>query len=103
MGDIILLTQGVVIVVKWTKTLQDRCKVVSVSLPNLGSPTLCPIAALKLMLNSFCSNKDTPLFQIRHHSSVVPLTDSYARKHLKKFPKSTDFLNPSLFMISVGV
>ena len=63
-GDIIFSDQGAVIVVKWTKTLQDRCKVASVSLPNLGASVLCPIAALKLLLNSKSSNKDAPLFQI---------------------------------------
>ena len=85
-GDIIFSNQAAVIVVKWTKTLQDHCKVASVSLPNLGASVLCPIAALKVMLNSKSkySNKDAPLFQIRQHSVTAPLTDSYAHKHLKK-------------------
>ena len=41
--------QNSVVVVKWTKTLQDRCKVASVSIPNLGASPLCPVAALKDM------------------------------------------------------
>ena len=43
--DVIFLQSGAMVVVKWTKTLQDRCKVASVSLPNLGASHLCPITA----------------------------------------------------------
>ena len=66
---------------------QDRCKVASVSLPSLGASLRCPIAALKQMLNSEFTNNDAPLFQIRHHSVTVTLTDSYAGKHLTKVSK----------------
>ena len=96
-GDIIFSQQNAVAVVKWTKTLQDRCKVASVSLPNLGASLLCPIAALKKMLDFESTNNDEPLFQISQQSVTVPLTDSYARKHLKKIsqwfklPKSITF------------
>ena len=96
-GDIIFSNQGAVIVVKWTKTFQDRCKVATVSLPNLGASSLCPIAALKIMLNSKYPDKDTPLFQIRHNSVVVPLTDSYACKHLKKVSKSLELPKSIIF------
>ena len=82
-GDIIFSRQGAVTVVKWRKTLQDRCKVAFVSLPNLGGSVLCP--------NSNSSNKDAPLFHIHHHSVTVPLTDSYACKHLKKVSKILKF------------
>ena len=47
---------------KWSKTLQDRCKVVSVSVPNLGASSLCPIAALKGMCDFTAINSDQPLF-----------------------------------------
>ena len=69
--------------VKWSETLQDRCKVASVSLPNLGASVLCQ--------NSKSSNKDAPLFHIHHHSVTVSLTDSYACKNLKKVSKILKF------------
>ena len=96
-GDIIFSHHNAVIVVKWTKTLQDFCKVTSVSLPNLGVSPLCPISALKDMTIFISTSCDQPLFQIFHQGLMVPLTDSYARKHLKqvshmlKLPKPITF------------
>ena len=49
------------------------------------------------MLNSKNANKDASLFQIWHHSVVVPLTDSYARKHLKKVSKSLELSKSMTF------
>ena len=85
------------VVVKWSKTLQDRCKMTSVSLPNLGASPLCPIAALKDMSKFNAIDNDKPLFQICQHFVFVPLTDSYARKHLKKVSQLLKLPNPITF------
>ena len=55
------------------------------------------------MLNSCSLNRDAPLFQIHHHSSIVPLTDSYARKHLKKVSKILGLSKSITFHDSVVV
>ena len=82
-GDLVFASQRDVIIVKWSKTLQDRVKTTTVDIPFLGSSALCPITALKQMLAKYPSHSDSPLFQIPQAASLTPLTDSAARKHLK--------------------
>ena len=83
-GDVVFAFQRAVIVVKWSKTRQDRVKTTTVDIPFLGSSALCPISALKQMLSQYPSHPDSPLFQISQAASLTPLTDSAARKHLKQ-------------------
>ena len=49
-GDVVFAFQRAIIVVKWSKTLQDRVKITTVDIPYLGASALCPIAALERML-----------------------------------------------------
>ena len=72
------------IIIKWSKTLQDRQQSCTISIPYLGSSVLCPVTALQAMFCQFPASKDQPLFSLGKHGSVVPLTDSVARKHLKQ-------------------
>ena len=43
-----------------------------------------PLQPLKEMCNFTAMDSDQPLFEILHHTALVPLTDYFARKHLKK-------------------
>ena len=83
-GDVVFAFQRAVIVVKWSKTLQDRVKTTTIDIPYLGASALCPIAALKNMLATYPSHQDSSLFQIPQPGSLTTLTDSAARKHLKQ-------------------
>ena len=56
--------QRALIVVKWSKTLQDWVTTTTVDMPYLGASALCPIAALERMLATHPSHPDSPLFQI---------------------------------------
>ena len=97
MGDLIFSDQAIVVVVKWSKTLQDRAKVATISISALGQSKLCPWRALKDMFNHIALDQDFPLFQVPSRDGVIPLTDSVARKHLKDvsrllgFPKTFTF------------
>ena len=82
-GDIIFGQSKAVIIVKWSKTLQDRCNTATVSLPVLPHSPLCPVQALLTMFRVFSASTDSPLFQIFRSGALFPLTDSRARKHLK--------------------
>ena len=83
-GDVVFAFQRAIIVVKWSKTLQDRVKTTTVDIPYLGASALCPIAALERMLATHPAHPDSPLFQIPQADLLSPLTDSAARKHLKQ-------------------
>ena len=82
-GDVIFGQSKAVIVVKWSKTLQNRSKTATVSIPVLPHLPLCPVAALLAMSSALPASCDSPLFQISSAGILSPLTDSRARKHLK--------------------
>ena len=66
------------------KTLQDRKTFATVAIPVLGHSLLCPVAALQTMLHKVPGSNNDLLFQIFSAGRWAPLTDSMARKHLKK-------------------
>ena len=65
--DIIFSPPGAVVIIKWSKTLQFRDKIKLLKIPSLGSSELCPVAALKALLDSPLQGKMSPYFR----SSVV--------------------------------
>ena len=75
--------QGAVVLVKWSKIIQNRKDVANVSIPALGETLLCPIEALNIMLRKIPASDNDPLFLVLKPKGLVPLTDSVARKHLK--------------------
>ena len=81
-GDFIKSGEGAVLLLKWSKTIQDRKSTVTIPLPSLGSSPLCPIRALDLMIQNIPADPNHPLFSIKNPRGLVPLTDSIARKHL---------------------
>ena len=83
-GDFILSQTSAVLLIKWSKTMQDRKQSVTIPLPSLGNSPLCPIKAVNNMILLHPAGDNDPLFVIPRSTSLVPLTDSMARKHLKK-------------------
>ena len=82
-GDVIFGNHGCIVIVKWSKTIQDRKETTTISLPLLGSSPLCPVAALKSMYRTVPASKNSPLFVVHSQGKLLPLADSAARKHLK--------------------
>ena len=83
-GDIIFSTSHAVVIVQWSKILQDRKTFATVAISVLDHSHLCPVAALQTMLQKIPGSNNDPLFQKFSAGRWVPLTDSIARKHLKK-------------------
>ena len=94
-GDIIFSATHAVVIIKWSKTLQDRKTFATVAIPVLGQSMLCPVAALQTILHKVPGSNNDPLFQIFTAGRWAPLTDSRARKHLKKVSHLLN-LQPSL-------
>ena len=82
-GDIIFSHNAATIIIKWSKTLQDKSKIHTIPLPFLGDSPLCPIQALQHMLSLMPGDSNVPLFRIPRSHGLVPVTDSVARRHLK--------------------
>ena len=84
-GDFIFAEDSAVLLIKWSKTVQDRKQsVFTIPLPNLGASQLCPIRAITNMTQLFPAAPNGPLFVTPRNFTIVPLTDSVAGKHLKK-------------------
>ena len=49
-GDIIFGNDQATIIIKWSKTIQDRTNITTIHIPVLGNSPLCPVASLKSML-----------------------------------------------------
>ena len=81
-GDIILTDQGANVLVKWSKTIQNRTDIHTIPIPMLGDSILCPYNAIKQLLNHTSGSSNQPLFSIPRSHGPVPLTDSVARRHL---------------------
>ena len=75
-----------IILIKWSKTLQNCAQVRLIKLPVLNN-SLCPVNALKKCLLLSPGSKDSPLFKFKVRSTWVPLTDSKVRQHLKNILK----------------
>ena len=93
------------VVLKWSKTLQDRVKVATISISALGQSKLCPWRALREMLNDTSMHQDLPLFQVPSLDEVILFTDSVARKHLKDVSRCLGFqknIHRSRFQVQWG-
>ena len=63
-GDVIIKDQDALVIIKWSKTKQNRAEVATISLPYLGFSPLCPIKALVTILAASGQDPDLPLFQV---------------------------------------
>ena len=82
-GDVIVTDHGATILIKWSKTLQDRSQVRTIVVPTLGDSPICPVVLLKQMFRLYPGNTNDPLYRT-HSYPCTGLTDSMVRKHLKK-------------------
>ena len=82
-GDFLVSGDAAVLLLKWSKTIQDRKSILTIPLPNLGQSPLCQVTAIQKMIQNMPASPNDPLFIITKSNRLVPLTDSVARKHLK--------------------
>ena len=59
-GDIIFAPPGLHMLIKWSKTIQDRKTVKILKLPSLGSNPICPVAAVKNLLQITPGSNNSP-------------------------------------------
>ena len=71
-GDILFANPGLHIIVKWSKTIQDRKSVKILKIPDLGSNPICPVMAIKICLKSHLDQTTHPCFNIRLPLSGFP-------------------------------
>ena len=96
-GDIIFTSFGAIVIIKWSKTMQNRKDTCTIAIPSLGRSEICPVNALKTMFACLPGTDNDPLFRIYKKGTVLPLTDSTARKHLKQISSMLEIQPPLTF------
>ena len=71
------------IMVKWTKTMQNRDTVKVICLPKLKNSVICLFRALKVLCKLYPMSASTSVFQVQGKSGWQSLTDTKVRKCLK--------------------
>ena len=79
--DLIFTNSNVKMVLKWSKTIQNRDKVKVITLPRLDCP-ICPFLALQSVFQLFHPADMDPLFQCFTSKGIKVMTDSRVRKVL---------------------
>ena len=83
-GDLIFTSHFLKVILKWSKTIQDRNKIHLLSLPRVSGSNLCPYIACKQAIRMYLPGPNDPLFQIKCGASWQVLTDTRIRKFLAK-------------------
>ena len=65
-------------------TIQFRDRVATIRVPFLPGSPLCPVTSLKVMIALVPGSDNDLLFATYVHDTLLPLTDSMVRKHLKR-------------------
>ena len=94
--DLFFSKKWVKILLKWTKTIQNRDTVQLICLPKLKNPVICPFRALKAISKLYPSSAVTSVFQVYGNTGWQPLTDTKVRKGLKTVNVALG-LNPHFF------
>ena len=61
-GDVIFSSIEVIVLMKWSKTIQFRDRVVTIRVPFLPDSSLCPVTALKAMIALVPGSANDPHF-----------------------------------------
>ena len=83
-ADVTFHSQSMQIAIEWSKTLQYRDKVHTITLPKLKHSPLCPVKALKTAIKAYNPTPNESLFQVPAAGVWQPLMDSRIRKVLSK-------------------
>ena len=80
-GDLMFSPDKVVILIKWSKTLQCNNDIKLLTIPRIPNSILCPVTALANLLALTPEGSNLPLFQVKVNQNWVPLTDTKVRRH----------------------
>ena len=88
--DIIFGPPGAHVLLKWTKTLQNRSHHHFVQIPEIPNPTLCPVRAVKDLLASRKLPSNAPLFA-HSYPPFHPVIGTKTRDALKQVLSNLGF------------
>ena len=71
-----------IILVKWSKTMQNNNQIKLITVPRISNSSICPVRATSNLLTLTPIGRNAPLFQIKYNHQWIPLTDTRVRRHL---------------------
>ena len=83
-SDVKITKKSMRLTIKWSKTMQNRDRTHTITLPKLHPSPLCPISALLRALSHYSPSPNDPLFQVRTPHGYQTITESRLRKVLAK-------------------
>ena len=90
-GDVFFTKRYVKLLLKWSKTMQNRDKAQIITLPRLKGSPICLFSALRTIFKLYSPQDSQPLFQINTARGWQVLTDSRIRKCLASVIKRLGF------------
>ena len=88
--DVFFTKKHLKLIIKWSKTMQNRDKVQCITVPKLKNKLICPFRAVKRLQSLYPFTSSTSLLQVSAPQGFIPLTDSKMRKILKSISLSLD-------------
>ena len=79
-GDVIFHGDTAIVLVKWSKTLQNPDQGSYIIIPNLGRSPLCPVSAIQTMIKNYPMQDNQPMFV--NSNGVV--TQTQLRSHFRR-------------------
>ena len=79
-GDVIFDDNVAIVLVKWSKTLQNPHQGSYIIIPKLGRSPLCPVSAIQNMIKSYPVQVNEPMFVNSHEV----ITQTQLRTHLRR-------------------
>ena len=70
-----------IILVKWSKTMQNNNQIKLITVPRILNSPICPVHAVSNLLTLTPRGPNLPLVQVKYNQEWVPLTDTWVRRH----------------------
>ena len=80
-ADVIFKPGKMIILVKWSKTMQTNNQIKLITVPRILNSPICPVRAVSNLLTLTPRGPNLPLFQVKYNQEWVPLTDTRVRRH----------------------
>ena len=101
-GDVIFASQGIHILIKWSKKIQTR-NVKILKIPFLGCNPIYPVVAVKNLLAITPGGKNGPIFQYKLLKGWFHLTDTQVRCHFQLILNQLHSQDSKLTFVPSGV
>ena len=73
---------GIQLLIEWSKKIQTRDSIHLQKIPSFGGSRLCPVRAIKNLMDLTPGTENSPLFQIKNEwAQMVTLTDTKVRRN----------------------